>query len=250
MDVAFKEAQSEFVKAEARYEEQKKQLPEDHAALPERNRRAAAAEAEIKQELEKSRREITLLEGELKALGGSGLYSQETKLMEFILQAKSRVGESMTEGIAARLLNSIIQFRKNQATQTVLGPLQERLSRQFAMLTGKEDRKVFLNDQLEIAGIGRESATIPFDSLSQGAREQLVLSLRLAVAEELSANGSSAQCLILDDVLVNSDKERRERIMDVLSAAKVNFQILLLTCHPDWYRGLGNPVQIKHQSGK
>lgn len=244
MEASLKEAQSEFVKAEARLEEKRKELPVDHAALPERNRRAAAAEAEIKEELDKTKRDITLLEGELKALGGAGLYSQETRLLESIQQAESRVKVSQTDGIAARLVQAMIEFRKNQATQTVLAPLEERLSNQFAMLTGQSDRKVFLDDQLCITGIGRESATIPFDSLSQGAREQLVLSLRLAVAEELSAEGS-AQCLILDDVLVNSDKERQERIMDALSAAKDRIQILLLTCHPEWYRGLGTPVHFK-----
>ncbi len=244
MDEAFSKAQLEFVKAEARLTEKKKDLPENYSTLPERNRRATAAEAEIRQELEKCRREVTLLEGELKASGASGLYSEETRLLEAIEQAESRIAELQTDGNAARLLSSLIDYRKNQATQTVLGPLEERLSQQFALLTGYDDRRVFLNDQLAITGIGRESATIPFDSLSQGAREQLVLSLRLAVAEELSNDGM-VQCLILDDVLVNSDKERRERIMDVLSAAKEKFQILLLTCHPDWYRGLGSKVEIQ-----
>ena len=72
-------------------------------------------------------------------------------------------------------------------------------------------REVFLDDQLQIAGIGRtRNASHAFDLLSQGAREQLLLCLRIAVAQELAVD--EPQVLILDDVLVNTDALRQERV--------------------------------------
>ena len=78
--------------------------------------------------------------------------------------------------------------------------------------------------------------------MSQGAKEQLLLCLRLAVAQELAAD--EPQILILDDVLVNTDSARQERILDVLGAQADRLQILILTCHPDRYRGVGQTLLL------
>jgi exonuclease SbcC len=63
--------------------------------------------------------------------------------------------------------------------------------------------------------------------------------LRLAVAHPLSAD--EPQVLILDDVLVNTDQVRQERI---LAAQAARLQIIILTCHPDRYRGVGQCIEI------
>ena len=81
-----------------------------------------------------------------------------------------------------------------------------------------------------------------FELLSQGAKEQLLLCLRIAVAQELATN--EPQVLILDDVLVNTDSVRQERILDVLGALSTSLQILVLTCHADRYRGLGQAITL------
>ena len=60
------------------------------------------------------------------------------------------------------------------------------------------------------------------------------------VAQELA--GDEGQVLILDDVLVNTDPVRQERILDVLGTLAERIQLLILTCHPDRYRGVGEPV--------
>ncbi|MGB8481300.1 MAG: metallophosphoesterase [Acidobacteriaceae bacterium] len=53
------------------------------------------------------------------------------------------------------------------------------------------------------------------------------------------------QSLILDDVLVNTDPIRQERVLDLLQNAARDIQILVLTCHPDRYRGVGSAVTIQ-----
>src|SRR5690348_13650971 len=91
------------------------------------------------------------------------------------------------KGYAARLVHDLIESRKQAATRSVLAPLEARLSSTFAEVTGDANRTVFLDESLQVRGVGRnEEELIPFLDLSQGAREQLLLALRLAVAHELA----------------------------------------------------------------
>jgi uncharacterized protein YhaN len=125
----------------------------------------------------------------------------------------------------------------------VLTPLENRLTSAFAELTGDTTRQVFLDERLQITGIGRDrDSAHAFDQLSQGAKEQLLLCLRLAVSQELATD--EPQVLILDDVLVNTDSVRQDRILDVLGTQADRLQILILTCHPDRYRGIGQSIAL------
>ena len=246
ISAAVAKAEGEFVEAEARFNIKRKELPEDYESLPQRNQRAAKAVGEVAAELDSKKTDFHRLEGELKSEGAAGPYSTETRLLEEIARTEPEVNHARTQGWAARLVHDLMAHRKDEATRSVLRPLEDRLTEQFEAITRKPNRRVFLDEELQIKGIGREDELISFESLSQGAREQLLLSLRLAVALELAEDGP--QCLILDDVLVNSDRARQERIMDVLDAAKEKIQIFILTCHPNWYRGLGTTLQMEAQA--
>lgn len=243
IDAAKTAAQLAFAQAEARVTATKADLPPDFEKLPDRNKRAAVALQQVADSLKASRTERDQAKGILETLGGQGLYSRETELEEKKAEALLRRDAARTQGWCTRIAHDLIEHRKQAATKAVLTPLESRLTTAFAELTGVTDREVFLDENLQIAGIGRtrESAHA-FEGLSQGAKEQLLLCLRLAVAQELAAE--EPQVLILDDVLVNTDKVRQERILDVLGAQAERLQILILTCHPDRYRGVGQSVSL------
>lgn len=244
LDASKSEAATDAVKAEARRDETRKQLPPDFEALPDRNRRAATALQEITNDLSARRAERDAARGALETLGGQGLYSRETALEEQRAEVLLRRDAARSRGWAARIASDLIEFRKQAATRAVLSPLEDRLTAAFARLTGQPDRRVFLDDNLQIAGLGRtREALYAFDNLSQGAREQLLLCLRLAVAQELATE--EPQTLILDDVLVNTDSVRQEHVLDLLGALSADLQILILTCHHDRYRGAGISLQIQ-----
>jgi uncharacterized protein YhaN len=61
---------------------------------------------------------------------------------------------------------------------------------------------------------------------SDGTMDQLYLSLRLAVAEELTPKAP----LILDDVLVRFDDERMRAAVAILRELAQNRQVILFTC--------------------
>jgi DNA repair exonuclease SbcCD ATPase subunit len=239
-------AQLAFAQAEARVVATTAELPADFEKLPERNKRAAAALQQLTDALKAGRTERDQARGILETLGGQGLYSRETELEEKKTEALLRRDAARTQGWCTRIAHDLIEHRKQAATKAVLTPLESRLTSAFAELTGVSDRKVFLDENLQIAGIGRTRDSVhAFDNLSQGAKEQLLLCLRLAVAQELAAD--EPQVLILDDVLVNTDSVRQERILDVLSAQSARLQIIILTCHQDRYRGIGQTITFSGQ---
>lgn len=247
LDAAKTAAQLAFAQAEARVVATRAGLPPDFEKLPERHRRAAASLQQISNDVVARRRDRDQAQGTLETLGGQGLYSRETELEERRAEALLRRDAARDQGGCARVAHDLIEHRKQAATKAVLAPLEQRLTDAFAELTGDATRRVFLDERLQVAGIGPlRGETHAFDQLSQGAREQLLLCLRLAVAQELATE--EPQVLILDDVLVNTDPVRQDRVLDVLTAQAAHLQILILTCHPDRYRGVGRPIPF--QTGK
>jgi len=237
-------AQITFVQAEARVAATKSELPPDYEKLPERNRRAAAALQQLANELQARRAERDQAQGTLETLGAQGLYTRETELEEKKSDALLRRDTARAQAWSARIAHDLIQHRKQAATKSVLAPLEARLTAAFAEITGDATRRVYLDEHLQIAGLGRtRDETHPYALLSQGAKEQLLLCLRLAIAQELATD--EPQLLILDDVLVNTDPIRQERILDTLAAQTQHLQILILTCHPDRYRGVGNSLSLQ-----
>ncbi len=76
-----------------------------------------------------------------------------------------------------------------------------------------------------------EGRPLPVEALSRGTREQLFLSLRLALASSYARRGAPLP-LVLDDVLVNFDAERAKAAAAVLrDFAAAGHQLLVFTCH-------------------
>ncbi len=97
-------------------------------------------------------------------------------------------------------------------------------------------------------GVGaRAEELISFENLSRGAREQMLLALRAAIALQVAAT-EGPQCLVLDDVLVHTDAGRHENVLDFLQSLSSQVQILLLTCHGERYRGLGHAVPVERRA--
>lgn len=46
------------------------------------------------------------------------------------------------------------------------------------------------------------------------------------------------------DSVVNTDSQRQTRVLDCLQTASDKLQILILTCHPERYRGVGGVIEI------
>ena len=90
-----------------------------------------------------------------------------------------------------------------------------------------------------------EGRSLPVEILSRGTREQLFLSLRMALAAGYARRGAALP-LVLDDVLVNFDADRASAAAAVLrDFAAAGHQLLVFTCHQhisNIFASLGVPV--------
>ncbi|MBX9790205.1 MAG: AAA family ATPase [Pirellulales bacterium] len=99
----------------------------------------------------------------------------------------------------------------------------------------------------------RSGATTSIEQLSDGAREQLFLALRLALVAEFARRGVSLP-VVLDDVLVNFDAQRAQAAAALLrDFAAAGHQVLVFTCHEhlaELFHAQGTPVRDLGQRGQ
>ena len=109
-------------------------------------------------------------------------------------------------------------------------PVEERLEQLLARLTRDRYHDVKLERNLSIKAMQSGDVAVPSTSdLSTGARGQLALALRLAVADYLSID--EPHPVILDDALVHFDEERLSDALELLREFSERRQVIYLTCH-------------------
>ncbi|MDZ4658597.1 MAG: AAA family ATPase [Bythopirellula sp.] len=118
-------------------------------------------------------------------------------------------------------------YEKNRQPETL-----SEASRYMAQLTGGEYVRVWTpiaDDILLVENSAGQSLQV--EVLSRGTREQLFLSIRLAVVSTFAKRGVQLP-MVLDDVLVNFDAVRTQRAAEVLrDFAAGGHQVMLFTCH-------------------
>jgi uncharacterized protein YhaN len=93
------------------------------------------------------------------------------------------------------------------------------------------------NDTLEVESVNRRGAEEEFRELSGGAREQLALVVRIALAK-VFAQQNRCLPLVLDDILGWTDDQRLKGVLNMLEDTAREMQVILLTCHPPRFRGI------------
>lgn len=127
-----------------------------------------------------------------------------------------------------RVLESIREYYEMYRQPETLAEASIHL----AKLTGGQYTRIWTplaEDVLYVETPAGESLTV--DVLSRGTREQLFLSVRLALVSMFAQRGINLP-MVLDDVLVNFDAIRTQRAVDVLTEfAAGGHQLLFFTCH-------------------
>ncbi len=199
--------------------------------------RAGEAYGRLQQRINSSERAERDLAIELHAMGQRGLAEELERKRGELDIACSDLARIEANAKAWKLLLDTLREAEREAKETFLGPVRERLQPYLRMLF--PETELHLNeDDLEIVSLRRDGVDEPFGSLSIGAREQVAVLTRLALADLLRAKGRPV-ALILDDPLVNSDDERFRRMELALRKAAASLQIVILTCHEARYETLG-----------
>jgi len=119
--------------------------------------------------------------------------------------------------------------------------LESRATEIFREITCTPERAVQLDESFAIRIIDAGGQSCVARQLSQGARDQLALALRLAVAD-LMAEGIQPP-LLLDDPFLAFDRERLAAMRETLARLAGRRQILLLS-HREDLRAWGRPLEI------
>ena len=199
--------------------------------------RAREACSNLKDQIDKDKGQARDLEIELRTMGQQGLGEQVEQKRKEREAAKQELERLEFDAKAWRLLRDSLQEAEHKARETFLAPVQERLQ-PYLNLLFPSTNLLLAEDGLEIKSLRRGDVEEPFASLSIGAREQVAVLARLALADLLCEKGKPV-ALILDDALVNCDDDRFKRMGAALRRAAEHVQILILTCHEARYQMLG-----------
>lgn len=174
--------------------------------------------------------ERSRLQGTLDTLGsedrGAQLRLSEASVRERIAEAVDRY---LVTATAARIVDKAQERYERERQPEVV----KRAAEIFRTITG--ERYVGLtvplgSNRLEV--FDDRSAAKATTQLSRGTAEALYLALRLGLVSQLGDVGPGLP-LLMDDVLVNLDPERRRGAAAAVADLAHERQIVLFTCHPD-----------------
>ncbi|MCY4331501.1 MAG: AAA family ATPase [Cyanobacteria bacterium MAG CAR1_bin_15] len=210
-------------------------------ALRMEQQRAEQAYEALQQRINANEREERDLAVELRIRGQRGLAEELEQKKGELDVARRDLERVEADAKAWKLLLETLRDAEREAKETFLGPVRERLQPYLRMIFPETELRLN-EDDLEIVSLHRGGVEEPFANLSIGAREQVAVLTRLALADLLREKGRPV-VLILDDPLVNSDDERFRRMEWALrKAAESSLQIMILTCHEARYETLGAKI--------
>jgi uncharacterized protein YhaN len=171
------------------------------------------------------------LQNEINAKDGSAVAANASEEAEQHLATMvSGVEQYLRLQIAALILEQRIEDyrKKNQA------PVLARAGELFSKLTMGSYAN--LRDELDergkpiMLGVRPNDKEVSVDGMSDGARDQLYLSLRLATLEQHLSKGEPMP-FVVDDILIGFDDNRTKVSLEVLAELAASTQVLLFTHH-------------------
>jgi uncharacterized protein YhaN len=149
-------------------------------------------------------------------------------------EALARVRTNVERYVRARLGAFILGREIERYRQENQGPMLTKASQLFARLTlgGFTGVRAGYNDKDKPAlkCVRDGNVEVDIDGLSEGTRDQLYLSLRLASLLRY-ADLAEPMPLVLDDVLIQFDDERSRAALEVIAELAPRMQILFFTHH-------------------
>ena len=184
---------------------------------------------ELETELDTLRQRLGRLEAEREELAASRTASRlRFDRDQADAELDDLVVDYLASGMAAEAIDAIrVQIEENAQPATI-----RRAGEYLSQLTvGRYPSLSVDCEERSLFAVDADGEPWPIPKLSTGTREQVFLAVRLAIADEFSADGGQLP-LVLDDVLVNFDQDRTAAALETLAGASDDGQqIVLFTCH-------------------
>lgn len=143
---------------------------------------------------------------------------------------------------AASLLRSVMTRHRDDARLRYVDPFRTEVQRLGRIVFGV-DFEVEIDAELRICSRTLDGRTVPYDSLSGGAKEQLGIVARLAGAALVAKEDGVP--VVIDDALGFSDADRLAKMAGVFDAVGGDGQVIVLTCSPDRYAGVRQALHVE-----
>ena len=171
-----------------------------------------------KLELNKLELEFNNIEPQL-----DNLSNIEEELESLEEQYKDLQDETLSINIAREMLEKAYEKMKNNVSPI----FTEKLSKNISKITNDKYNNIYLNDEKGLIVELENGNYISAERLSIGTIDQLYLSLRLSMLDEISEEKVP---IILDEAFAYYDKKRLENILKYLANEFSDRQVIILTC--------------------
>ena len=206
------------------------ELPVPEMKVTERDREQAVEAVGLStEECNAGHAALQQAEGALQQVGGHSVQEQLEQANEAVKAIDRREGEIEIEYGAWKLLLDTLRDAEAEDAVHLGKALVEPVSRRVSELTGGAYGEVSIAPTLSTQNIEAAGSKRELSRLSVGTRDQLATVLRLTIAEKLGST------VVLDDQLVQSDASRMRWLYEFMLQCAKEFQILVLTCHPEQY---------------
>jgi DNA repair exonuclease SbcCD ATPase subunit len=195
----------------------------------------------IQERMKGAEKELTEVTTRLKINGEDGLHDKLSAAQIALARVQYEDASLTKRAAVANLLYKTMSGERDRARHAYVAPLRERIEALGRLVFG-DTFQVEVSDDLQIVSRTLDNITVGFDSLSGGTKEQLSLILRLACAMIVARDGGAP--LIIDDTLGYTDPERLSLMGAVLARAAKECQIVIFTCIPGRYSGVGTAKEI------
>ena len=150
-----------------------------------------------------------------------------SKIEEELVNNKEKMSTLRRLEHSMNLAKLVITEAYEKMKNTITPKFTRELSKNIAEITGGKYSHIMLNDENILMAELENGDYAPVSKLSIGTIDQLYLSLRLSMVEDLS---SETLPIILDEAFAYYDTERLKNILNYISQKFQNHQIIILTC--------------------
>lgn len=189
----------------------------------------AARVANLRDRRGEAERRVAELTGRIEQ--AAGVAEQADRADAALDAAEMELASTQRRAEAVKLLRETMLKHRDAARARYAEPFARALGRYASRVFGS-GVEFTLGEGLQVTARTLDGDTVGLGELSGGAKEQLALLVRFAIAELAGAGGDGEVPVIVDDALGASDPARLERMNALFTQVGRESQVFVLTCYP------------------
>ncbi|GAA1764267.1 AAA family ATPase [Kocuria aegyptia] len=182
------------------------------------------------------------LQGRLEGMGRDRVQLAHDQAGTRLEAARRHLAGIERRAEAALLLERTLLEHRERAHAQYVQPFRTEVEHLGRSVYGP-DFEVRVSGSLEVEQRKLDGDWLPFHALSTGAKEQLVILIRLATA--LLVDPEDGVPVLLDDALGHSDPQRLRRLASAITTAGKRTQVIVLTSNPERFVNLREAHRIE-----